>query len=123
MNYDQRSLFIHQSSSGCTVPFWRNIVVKLVMECCFFMTMPPFTSAILFRLLFEKIGFIELNHPVLFSRYRTCLDSYLFSNLKKFLRGKNFSRDDERIDTIEDYLNKLDSEFFCKSIQSLLDRW
>ena len=49
-------LIIHQSSSGCGVPFWRNIVVKLVMECCFFMTIPSFTSAILFRLLFERLA-------------------------------------------------------------------
>ena len=49
-------------------------------------------------------------------------DYYLCSNLKKLLRGKNFSHDDETIDTVADYFNNLDREFFCKGIQSLRDR-
>ena len=55
----------------------------------------------------RKGGFIDLNHPV-YSSDITLSDSYLFSNLKKFLYDKNFSPDDETIDTVEDYLNKLD---------------
>ena len=50
------------------------------------------------------------------------IDYYPFSNLNKF-RGKNFSRNDETIDTAENYQNNLDWEFFCKGIQSLRDRW
>ncbi len=63
-----------------------------------------------------------MNHPA-YSPDIGPSDYYLFSNLKKFLGGKDFSRDDEIIDTVEDYLNNLDSEFFCKGIQSLRDRW
>jgi hypothetical protein len=63
-----------------------------------------------------------LNHPT-YSPDISPSDYYLFSNLKKFLRGKNFSLDSEAIDTVEDYLTDLDSEFFCKGIQSLRDRW
>ena len=69
----------------------------------------------------RKAGFVELNH-LAYSPDIAPSDYYLFSNLKKFLRGKNFSRDDETIDTVEDYLNNLDSESFCKGIQSLRDR-
>ena len=72
---------------------------KLVMECCFFMPMPPFTSEKLFGLLFERSYFVESNHPVC-SLDIAPSDSYLFSNLKKFLRGKNFSADDETVDTV-----------------------
>ena len=54
-----------------------------------------------------KSDFIELNDPV-YSPDIAPSDYYLFSNLKKFLRGKNFSRDDETTDTVEDYLNKFD---------------
>ncbi len=34
--------------------------------------------------------------------------------LKKSLRGKNFSSENEAIGTVEDYLNNLNSEFFVK---------
>ena len=39
------------------------------------------------------------------------------------MRGKNFGSDDEAIQTVEDYLCDLDSEFFSEGIQSLCDRW
>ena len=67
-------------------------------------------------------GFIELNHPA-YSPNIAPSDCHLFLNLKKFLRGNNFSSDDEAITTVEDYLTDLDLEFFCKGIQSLHDRW
>ena len=70
----------------------------------------------------RQAGFIELNHPV-YSPDIASSDSHLFSNLKKFLRLKNFSADDEAVTTVEDYLTDLNSEFFCKGIQSLYDRW
>ena len=70
----------------------------------------------------RQAGFIELNHPA-YSPDIAPTDYHLFSNLKKFLRGKNFSSDDEAITTVEDYLTDLNSEFFCKGIQSLNDRW
>ena len=64
----------------------------------------------------RKAGFIELNDPA-YSADIALSDYYLFSNLEKFVRGKNFSPDDETIDTVEDYLNNLDSEFFVKAYQ------
>ena len=66
--------------------------------------------------------FIELNHPT-YSPDIAPSDYHLFSNLKKFLRGKNFSSDDEAVTTVEYYLTDLNSEFFCKGIQNLHDRW
>ena len=54
-----------------------------------------------------KAGSIELNHPA-YSPDIVSSDYYLFSNFKKFLGGKNFSGNDETIDTIEDYLDSLD---------------
>ena len=55
----------------------------------------------------RKAGFIELNDRA-YSPDIASSDYDLFSNLNKFVCEKNFSRDDERIDTAEDYLNKLD---------------
>lgn len=67
-------------------------------------------------------GFIELNQ-LAYSPDIAPADYYLFSNLKKFLRDKNFNSDDEVITAIEDYLTDVDSDFFCKGIESLRDRW
>ena len=69
----------------------------------------------------RQAGFIELNHCA-YSPDIAPSDYHLFSNLKKFLRLKNFSSDDEAVITVEDYLTDLNSEFFCKGIQSLHDR-
>ena len=49
----------------------------------------------------RKAGFVKLNHPV-YCPDIALSDYYLFSNLKKFLRGTNFSHDDETVDTIGD---------------------
>ena len=70
----------------------------------------------------HQSDFIKLNHPA-YSRDIAPSDYYLFSNLKKFLRGKNFNSDNEPTTTVEDYLTDLNSDFFCKGIESLRDRW
>ena len=70
----------------------------------------------------RQAGFIELNH-------QTCslnippANYHPLLNLKKFLRLKNFNSNDEAITTVEDYLTDFNSEFCCKGIQSLHDRW
>ena len=69
-----------------------------------------------------QAGFIELNHLAYCPNIAPS-DYHLLSNLKKFLGGKNFNSDDEAVTTVEDYLIGLDSEFFCKGIQSLPDCW
>ena len=70
----------------------------------------------------RQVGFIELNHPV-YSPDIALTKYHPLSNLKKSVRLKNFSFDDEAVTTVEDYLTDLNSEFFCKGIQSLNDRW
>ena len=70
----------------------------------------------------RQAGFTELNHPA-YSPDIAPSDYYLFSNLKKFLRGKNFASDDEAIDTVEEYLGGLDQQFFSQGVESLRDRW
>ena len=70
----------------------------------------------------RQTGFIELNYPV-YSPNIALTNYHPLSNLKKFARDKNFSFDDEPVTTVEDYLTDLNSEFFCKVIQSLHDHW
>ena len=59
----------------------------------------------------RQAGFIELNHLV-YSPNITPSNYHLFSNLKKFLRLKNFSSDDEAAINVENYLTDLNSAFF-----------
>ena len=71
----------------------------------------------------RQVDFIELNHPA-YSPDIALTNYHPLSNLKKFLRLKNFSSDDEAVTTVEDYyLTDLNSEFFCKGTQSLHDCW
>ena len=113
---------MHQSLNDCVLSLWGNDAAKLVVECCFFMTSLPCSSATLFRLLFDRLA--SLNRITqAYSRDIVPSDYHLFSNLNKFVRLKNFSSDDEAVTTVEDYLTDLNSEFFCKGIQSLHDRW
>ena len=53
-----------------------------------------------------QAAFVELN-PLVYSPDIALSDSYLFLKLNKFVRLKNFSGDDETIDTVDEYLNKL----------------
>ena len=70
----------------------------------------------------RQVGFIELNHCG-YSLDIAPTHYHPLSNLKKFPRSKNFSSDDEAVTTVEDYLTDLNSEYFCKGLQSLHDRW
>ena len=70
----------------------------------------------------RQAGFIELNHPI-YSLDIAPTNYHPLSNLKKFVRLKNFSSDDEEVTTVDDYFTDLNSEVFCKGIQSLHDRW
>ena len=47
---------MHQSLNDCVLSLWRKSTAKLATEYCFFMTTPPFTSARLFRLLFDRLA-------------------------------------------------------------------
>ena len=69
----------------------------------------------------RQAGFIQLNHLV-YSPDIALTNSHPLSNLR-FVRSKNFSSGDEAVTTAEDYLTNFNSEYFCKGIQSLHDRW
>ena len=50
-------------------------------------------------------------------------DFYLFADLKKMLKDKRFSSDDEIIATTEDYFEAKYNSFYKKSTESLEKRW
>ena len=65
----------------------------------------------------RQVGFIELNQQA-YSLDIAPTNYYPLSNLKKFLRDKKLSSDDEAVTIVEDYLTDLNSEFFfCKGLQ------
>ena len=70
----------------------------------------------------RQVGFIELNDGA-YSLGIAPTNSHPLSNLNKFLRSKNLSSDDETVTTVEDYFPDLNSEFFCKGLQSLHNLW
>ena len=82
----------------------------------------PIHKCNIVQAIIRQVDFIELNQPV-YSPDIAPSDYHKLSNVKKFLRDKNFSSDDEVVTTVEDYLTDLNSEFFCKGIQSLHNRW
>ena len=71
------------------------------------MKMPPVHKCNTAKAAIQNAGFVERNHSA-HSPDIASSDYDLFLNLNKFVCGKNFSGDDETIDTVEDYLNKLD---------------
>ena len=66
----------------------------------------PMDKCVIVQAAIRQAGFIELNQPT-YSPDIALTNYHLFSNLKKFLRLKNFSSDDEAVTTIEDYLTDL----------------
>ena len=76
----------------------------------------PIDKCNIVQIAMRQAGFIELNHL-------TCSpdiapsDYHLLSNLKKFLRLKNFNSDDEAVITAEDYLTVLIQNIFVKAFK------
>ena len=112
---------MYQSLKDCILSLPRKGAAKLAIEWCFFMTTPPIHKCNIVQTAIRQAGFIELNHPD-YSPDIAPSDYHPLSNLK-FLGGKNFSSDDETVVTVEDYLTDLNSEYFCRGIQSLHDCW
>lgn len=74
----------------------------------------PVHTAAVAKAAVRECGFTELDHPP-YSPDMAPTDYYLFSKLKKYLRGKRFSNDDELKAAVLDYFQGLDSEFFLKA--------
>ena len=106
-------LVMHQSLNDCILSLWRKGAAKLAIECFFFYNAPIHKCKIV-QATIRQAGFIELNH-LAYSPDIAPSDYHRLSNLKKFLRLKNFSSDDEAVTTVGDYLTDLNSEFFVKA--------
>ena len=107
------ALLMHQSLNDCVLSLWRKGAAKLAMECCFFMS-ASIDKCKTVQAAIRQAGFIELNHPV-YSPNIALTYYHPLSNLKKFVRGKNFSFDDEPVTTVENYFTDLIQSFFVKA--------
>lgn len=67
-------------------------------------------------------GFEELNHPP-YSPDLAPSDYYLFSHLKKDLRGKRFESDEELVQVVTEWFDAKVETFYKTGIESLRDRW
>lgn len=95
-NYAQKTLLLHDN---CRVHKAR-IVQEVINEC----------------------GFKELQHPPYSPDLAPC-DYYLFSKLKKHLRGRRFLSNDDLENAVESYFAELPKEFFFEGIALLEKRW
>jgi len=67
-------------------------------------------------------GYILLLHPP-YLPDRAPSDFYLFPMLKDHLRGKQFSSDNDVIQSVDDFLQVQDKQVYQTGIQELQKRW
>jgi len=71
---------------------------------------------------FKELKYELLEHPP-YSPDLAPSDFYLFPNLKRFLRGKDFLSDEEVIAAVEGYFEGLPENHFREGIHELENRW
>lgn len=70
----------------------------------------------------KDLGFIELNHPP-YSPDLAPSDFYLFRHLKKKLRGRRFSDDNEVKCAVSSFFADSETEFFSEGIRAVTTKW
>ena len=113
---------MHQSLNDCVLSLWRKGRSKVIRRVLFLHDNAPIDKCNIVQTAILQAGFIKLNQSG-YSPDIALTNYHPLSNLKKFLLLKHFSSDDEAVTTVEGYLTDLNSECFCKGLQSLHDRW
>lgn len=81
----------------------------------------PVHTARIAKAAVQECGFVEINHPP-YSPDLAPSDYYLFPNLKKELRGKHFSDDDELKAAINAHFEEKSEEYFFQGLEKLINR-
>lgn len=81
----------------------------------------PVHTAAVSQAAIRECGFQELEHPPYSPDMAPC-DFYLFSNLKKDLRGRRFKDDRELQAAVIEHFDGKTSDYFYKGLELLLDR-
>jgi len=70
----------------------------------------------------RQCGFQQLNHPP-YSPDLAPSDYFLFRVMKKLLRGKRFSSDEEVKEAVTTWFEEQSKYFFSRGIKSLQEKW
>ena len=70
----------------------------------------------------RQCGFQQLNHPH-YSPDLALSDYFLLRVMKKFLRGKRFSSDEEVKEAVTTWFEEQSKDFFPRGIKSLQQKW
>jgi histone-lysine N-methyltransferase SETMAR len=70
----------------------------------------------------QQCGFQQLNHPP-YSPDLALSDYFLFRVMKKFLRVKRFSSDEEVKEAVTTWFEGQSKDFFSRGIKSLQQKW
>ncbi|XP_047987147.1 histone-lysine N-methyltransferase SETMAR-like [Leguminivora glycinivorella] len=81
----------------------------------------PVHTASVVQIAMKDLGFEQLDHPP-YSPDIAPSDYYLFRDLKKSLRGRHFSTDEELKAAVIDFFDSKDTAYFCKGIELLISR-
>ena len=99
-----------------------SLYVSSQQACCSFMTTRQCTSA-KSQAAIQQCGFQQLNHPP-YSPDPAPSDYFLFRVMKKFLRGKRFSSDEEVKEAVTTWFEEQSKDFlFSRGIKSLQQKW
>lgn len=94
---------------------------KLARGVLFLQDNAPVHTARVARQALKDTGFSEIDHPP-YSPDLAPSDYFLFSNLKKDLRGRRFSDDDEMKAAVNCYFEGKDKDFFLGGLKALYTR-
>ena len=70
----------------------------------------------------RQCGFQQLNHPP-YNPDLAPLDYFLFRVMKKCLRGKRFSSDEEVKEAVTTWFEEQSKDFFSRGLKSLQQKW
>ena len=105
----------------CERPSKRKGEESSQQACCSFMTTRQCTSAKSQAAIWQ-CGFQQLNYPP-YSPDLAPSDYFLFQVMKKFLRGKLFSSDEEVKEAVTTWFEEQSKDFFSRGMKSLQQKW
>lgn len=79
----------------------------------------PVHTALTARSALSKNGFTEINHPPYSPDLAPC-DYFLFKDLKKKLRGRKFSTDEEMKEAVTDHFDEQNKNYYYNGMMSLI---
>ncbi|KAL0852947.1 hypothetical protein ABMA27_012740 [Loxostege sticticalis] len=79
----------------------------------------PVHTALTARSALSKNGFTEINHPPYSPDLAPC-DYFLFKDLKKKLRGRRFSTDEEMKEAVTDHFDEQNKNYYYNGMMSLI---